>query len=548
MTFLTLVNKFRALKLTIYIQNLLVQYLKSEGYSIPFQNLKERLFSDPDNEVLAITNTLDFFNIENIVANVPKSSLSELPDIFLAELNDNGQSRLALIAKKDNKIKVTVDKGKAIVLSITEFTQKWSGLIIAIEKNKIKNYIDFKISLPKIVFGLLLFLSIAYISLFESNFHRVLIFLLSLFGLLLSAFVIYEKLGINSFVSRFCSFSKKSSCSSVANSKSSKLFSIIDVSDVCIVYFSFLIMSQLFVPYVGLTSVLILLSPIGIIYSLYHQYFTIKKWCPLCLGIASVLIIQFVLNFFFIKVNFDFDILMQSLLLELIIMSALTVSWSYIKSLLVSTIEKNDLRIENLKFRRNHHLFIPYYRELKAMDVSMGTGDIVLGSHNPKVVITAVLSPSCKYCGEAFSNIKKKLEINSNSLQVNVRLLVSSSNTTDNFKVHMAERLLQLFFEEGEATFMTALEDWYSIANVKIWFQKWQRVTNSKYSEVLNKHHKWCQTNHITSSPTIFINGRLIPRIYDSKDIVNFIGPLLEIEKQQTERDSDKIMHAETQP
>lgn len=70
------------------------------NYRITNQDLKERLYSDPDDGVVAITNTLDSFAIVNIVADVPKDSYSELPQSFISQISHNNQFKLALVAKE----------------------------------------------------------------------------------------------------------------------------------------------------------------------------------------------------------------------------------------------------------------------------------------------------------------------------------------------------------------------------------------------------------------------------------------------------------------
>ena len=66
------------------------------------------LLTHPDHpSVKAITDTLDYFGVENLAANVPKDALEQLPKTFLALIKEDNGDELVLVQQKERRIKLT---------------------------------------------------------------------------------------------------------------------------------------------------------------------------------------------------------------------------------------------------------------------------------------------------------------------------------------------------------------------------------------------------------------------------------------------------------
>ena len=78
------------------IVTLLSNYLKRELYSLNQNDLKIQLLSNPDYpSVKSITDTLNYFDIENIAANIPKDAFVQLPNLFLAIIIKDNKTSIA---------------------------------------------------------------------------------------------------------------------------------------------------------------------------------------------------------------------------------------------------------------------------------------------------------------------------------------------------------------------------------------------------------------------------------------------------------------------
>jgi len=511
---------------------ILTEYHKTQEYCIDKKLFKERLLSDPNNIVTSITNTLDYFEVKNIVAGVPKDSLNNLPNSFIAQVSKNNQFNFILIIKKKDKLKIIVNEKNTVLVNKEEFLSNWTGLIVAIEKNvcKPKKKIDSKKIILKTALIICILLAIFYISLITKSFIQTLYLIFSILGFTISFIIVKEKLNLDSVLSKFCTLTKNTDCETVLNSKEARIFGFIDLSDSSIIYFSFITLSFIYNPNNTFFYILSLLSLPLIAYSIYYQKFRIKKWCPLCLSIASILALQFTLTFFnYKKFHFEF----HTIFLYTFFLGILILTWISINPLLIKAQKYNALVIENLTFRRNHHLFLPYYNSLKEIGTDLeNIFNISVGVKTPIINLVSVTNPLCKNCKEAHHVYTRLLQKYPNEIKINFLFLVPNKIREDT-KTKVSERLIQIYHEKGEPLFIKALNEWFTNVNSKDWLIKWGKCTDIKYNTLIEKQVNWCLRNEIMSTPVLIINGKLFPKTYYPKDIENFIEPILEFEKNK---------------
>jgi uncharacterized membrane protein len=500
----------------------------------------EILLSDSNNAIVRITNTLDYFTIKHVVATVPKTAIDQLPEYFIAQVSDGSASNIVFVSKTPTgEIIAQVDENTQVTISKEEFVANWTGFVLAIEKSetaqtikKSKTFI-----LNTILIGCL-FIGLSYIAILTHSLYKIGYMFLSISGFIISGFIIKEKLGLETITSKFCTLSKNTNCQAVLNSKEAILFKDVDLSDISIVYFSFLTIAFMIAPNSLLFFFLSIGSLPAILYSLYYQNFKIRSWCPLCLGIVAVLLLQFLVQLpIYEELHFDY----KTIPLFGCIIGLLIIGWISGKSLLSTKRENKTLRIENLTFRRNHNLFIPYYRSLKKIDTSLaGILPIKIGVSNPIVTLSIITNPLCKMCSEAHKVYMDVLEKYPNEVQITFRFLVPHANPNDT-KTQVSERLMQLYFEDGGEAFIHGYEEWYKKESIEEWFDTWGKCSNVMYNNILKKQVTWCLSQGIDSSPAVLINEKLFPQSYHPTDIANFIEPIITFEKNAIKNNTNNI-------
>ena len=186
----------------------------------------------------AITDTLDYFGIENVAANVPEDSLPSMPTNFLT-LIDKDDPQLVLVVKNNNFVYTYFENTKREKHTFSDFNKIWSKKIIAIGETTKK---DTSALYLKMLGGLLLIGSlVAFLILRDVNWATSFTLLLSNIGLYISLLLVKEKIGYHSeFVHSICTSIANSNCDEVINSKGAMLSKNISLSDASFLYFSIL--------------------------------------------------------------------------------------------------------------------------------------------------------------------------------------------------------------------------------------------------------------------------------------------------------------------
>ena len=165
-------------------------------------------------------------NIENSVAEIPKESLIKLKDPFLAVVANGSQNSLVLAQLLNNE-KLIVDTGNnnSITVTLKEFTDKWNGLVIIIDKKYKKSFRltpnkFLPLLLAATIVSLFILLNINSLNIFLAT-H----FVTSIIGILISTLIIVHELGFNlTILSKVCNLNTNTSCSAVLTSKTAKIY------------------------------------------------------------------------------------------------------------------------------------------------------------------------------------------------------------------------------------------------------------------------------------------------------------------------------------
>ena len=512
--------------------DLIKKYLDLNQYSHLKNDFEESFLSHPDYpSIFAITDTLNLLEIENLAVKIPKEQFNELPELFMAVFNNN----IVLVHKAESSIKIENEKGKQN-LSITEFLNNWNGIILFVEPNP--NNIQINTSDSKtfqFVFAVIALIILSRIY-NQYSYTNYILLATSLLGFILSIFIIQEKLGIkNEIVSKICNINPHSSCDNVIKSTKSQLNKWVSFSDLPLLFFSINVLSILILPQqssfiVGLLS---LISLPFLLYSIWIQKYQIKKWCVLCLSVATVISIQ---SFVFLTTTFilsTFNItLFFGYLFSAVLISTI---WFFIKPIL-ETKFKIELEINELKkFKRNFTIFNFLSKDIPHFDNFNNLEGIQFGNRKADLQVTAILSPSCGHCHKAFDdgfNLASKFP---NKVGFTVLFNLNPENNDNPYKI-IVETLLTLN-NLNEEKAKLALIDWHSHnMELNTWITKWNRETiDMKANEQIIKQYNWCSQNNFNFTPIKIINEKLFPPEYDISELKYFVtnfSEYSEIKKQ----------------
>ena len=91
----------------------------------------------------------------------------------------------------------------------------------------------------------------------------------------------------------------------------------------------------------------------------------------------------------------------------------------------------------------------------------------------------------------------------------------------------VAARLMELSAELCEEELSVAVNQWYGSQDYGGWVKQWGMPHKANSEAALIAQKGWCLKNGLEQTPTLLLNGRVVPHYYQAADLVNFIEPLL---------------------
>lgn len=515
--------------------NYLYEYIEKEFIILDISEFEFQIQSHPDYpSLLAISDTLNFFNIDNIAIKLAFEEMDNLPIRFIAQLfTDLKTQQFYYIEKKGKQFFYTNDK-KSTEISKSELEKRWSGIVLLVEKSEnevaqipIKNYWFLQI------FALVLFLLVLLQN--ETAFTNKLFLVFPIVGILFSVAALKDLFGAKSeLLNNFCNMTASTSCSTVVGSTKWKIFEIVNFSDLSMVFFSSQFLGLLVFLFSGDVATyfaiqkMLLLSAIPVLFlSIYYQKFVEKKWCPICLVIISIVLLE--LSYLFVFQNIAFTISANALVIFGFVFLSVIIIWSALKKLFMQQKEFKEFQLKGIRFMHNYEVF---KNSLMASEKTnyqpLSSGNLIVGNENANLKITLVSNPYCGYCAEAHTLIKYILEKHINSVCVDFRFNFYIEHSNEQIeKVH--QKLVRIYYDNGQEAFLEALHNWFENKDeTKLIVSEKSLITNLKINEILQEQYLMNQVNAISFTPSIMINQHPFPKMYDRKELIHFINDLLE--------------------
>lgn len=486
--------------------------------------------------LLSLSETLTDWSIDNSALQLDDASkLQELPIPFIAHLHKWNGWFVVITDIKEDKI-TYYDSAVGLQYEPLEaFKAKWSGVVLLAETNESsgeENYLtnyhkqnreNLKIPVLSTISVLIALASTLMLGEYFSIIDWILA-ITKLAGLTLSGLLVMKQLGLqNAFAERLCRINDKTSCDTLLNSPASKLWGWLSWADVGLLYFTgslLMLIVSANQPAVGtLLSWLSLLVLPYTIFSVYYQARVAKQWCPLCLGVQVVLMIEG--SIAFIRVQ-SLPTAWQPYSTAVIALLLPVIAWILIRPLLANITESRRQHHELMKLKRNPDLFralLVQQPSLPLMPADLYP--VILGNLDGEHTITLVTNPFCTPCARVHKELSHLLHHNP-EIKVHV---IFSSDGPDGLIMKVAAHIMALDVRQQEA----ALTDWYrqEKKDYQVWAGKHTlRRELTDYMSQAERHGLWCHTVGIKTTPTLFINSNLLSDFYKLEDIRWLISEL----------------------
>lgn len=511
----TVINLLRVLSIKIDSQTITTQLEKHPHYP----------------SLLAISDVLLSFGIKNTAYQIDFDILSTVSGPFIAHTSINGGDFLVIKKIDGGNLVVCGEKWNRRKISFEEFKKVFIGVVLTTQSSKtafVKSTFTTIIpalKVPAIIIGfiLLLLLTLKSANFFATiNWQVVVLFILKMVGLATSILLLIQSIDTsNPLVQILCQNTGKTNCSAVLSSKAAKIFEWLTWSEVGFFYFAGTWLLTIF----GAGShfmfwtlaILNLISLPYTVYSIYYQAHIAKQWCVLCCTVQALLWVEFaVLLKTFLKPirhmeSGDFEMVCICLLVPILI-------WISLKPVFLNQQQLASLKQQLRKFKFNSELFNKILIDQPKYVQPDGDWSIALGNVEANSVVTMISNPYCPPCAKMHENLETLLKKNGN---IQARLVFTAGNNDDDKRTVVSRHLMALNELSDKNIIKNALSDWYQQKqkDYVAWAKMYPVHLDETNFDKLKKQYNWCQMAEITATPTILLNGYLLPEIYQVTDL-----------------------------
>lgn len=517
-----------------YCEDAVIHFCRYLGLKITSGSIIQNLQEHPDYpSLVSVGDVLNDFGVASVCLKAPISKLENLPMPFLAHLDNKSFPHSLFVpvyGKNEGGYKLYNPQTKLVEYWDTDsFSKSYLNVVLIPElsdNSGEKNYdILHKYERRKLIKSYLIYLIlpilatiICVINLLVNpigiHIYPIFFTLLSVVGSIVCLLIVSYDIDKNIFAAKkVCQINTKTSCLSVLSSKGAKILGE-SWGNIGFVYFT-AISFMLLVTGIANPSVLKIIGLFTLcalpftLYSIYYQAKIIKQWCPLCLFIQGILLLQFIVaysgNLYAHIIPHNEFIFYLSTIIICFILIYLSVHES------VNMLKENkQIKANNLELKRLKNNPVFFKNILENQDFTQNIPSdlgINIGELDAPFKIVKVCNPFCDHCAKAHSVIDELIDRNENlSLQI---IFTSTDNNNDIRKAPVAHLLAIASSSKGIEVIKPALNDWYGASS-----KDYNRFS-SKYplkdvlecqDEGIRKMDDWCKTEKITFTPKFYIS------------------------------------------
>lgn len=510
----------------------LFKYLKAENISLDKNEFEYQFNSHPDfPSLLAISDTLSFFNISNAAFRVLADDIGQLPNTFLASIKNGHEQFISFVEKKEDFfIYSEKDNSGQSKMTENELKTVWNEVVLLAEGSNDILAGKKKQGFAKVLLIPFVILSAVLLYFIIPRLQIAFFYVFPLMGLFLSIVALQELFNTkNELFDKFCNIASNTSCESVLKSTKWELLKKFSFSDLGMLFFSSQIIALTLFSLKSLTigffqlQLILLICALPVMgLSIYYQAYIEKKWCPICLTIIGVIIAELI--FVILTIDITFTAIAG---IELIIygfaFSLVALIWFPLKKNLEHLNELKAFEIKANRFKRNYGIFIKMLKSSQEFDIPIAP--IRFGNPAASVELSIVTSPFCGHCKAPQFMLKNLLDKFKDELCVSMYYNVNPKHKR---LMDFSKYLIYLANNNGKEAYYKAMDFWYQENDDNIWLSKYETIKEtSKIESLLNSQQPWFAENAINFTPFVLINGYKYPSEYDLSDLPYFIEELL---------------------
>jgi len=487
--------------------------------------------------LLGLSKMLSDFGVENAGTRIAdkENDLFRIECPFIAHTGAD----FVVVYKIENDKVHYLRNGKEIAITVEQFIQSWSGVILLAEPTPNSGEPDYQEHRKKelwdiaqkailILAGILLFgIACLFINpLILQSFSYSILLSINLIGVYTGYLLVLKQMHIHSqYADKICSLFSKSDCNNVLESDAAKLWGVFGWSEIGLGYFASNVLLLLFLPHtVYLLALLNILTLPYAFWSIWYQRVKARQWCPLCLLVQVLLWGIFIINCLFDNIRLDLITWDWIFLKDLLFVGSVYVGSVFGLNLLIPALGKGNqierTRQEINAIKANEEVFRTFLTQQPYYEVSKADSQILLGKPDALLQITIFTNPFCNPCAMMHIRVEKLLkDTKRNSC---IQYIFSSFQPDLNFANNY---LIAAYLEKEQQEFECIISDWFEKGKpLKEAFFKDLHLdmTNPEIEVEFQKHEAWKEKTQLRATPTILVNGYKLPDNYKIEDLRYF--------------------------
>lgn len=475
--------------------------------------------------LLGLSQMLDAYQIENIGVNAEKKAetIRDIQLPFLACVSN----RFVIVTHLTNDKISYLFEDNNITISVENFLKIWSGdilLFAATDESQEPEYSKHLRStilnrIQVFLSGMALFFVFVWVCFNNWNTYDNGVFCQMLVnGIGIALCIPLMRVQINNkdaFAKKVCSLlSDKSKCNEVTNSPASKLFGV-SLSSYGMAYFTvnllFLLAYPAILPSVSLINLFVL--PFTL-WSIWYQVSRLKELCSLCIGVQICIWLIFVVNLGSRQLfYFDFVEIALTCCGYLVALFGIH-TYSQFK-----IVQKEAVQYTHQLYaiKLNFSVFNILLQEQSHYEINTDIG-LMVGNPNSTNIVTVISNPHCDPCSRLHPTIVDLL--NQSNIDFRIQFILTSFSKELEASCHL---WIAMYQNSSSGQFMEFIDTWYSDGRYSYpkYYHKYASfINNNKVKEAYMQQTDWLEKTQITNTPTVLVNGFLLPEQYELEDLI----------------------------
>lgn len=453
-----------------------------------------------------------------------KDEIEKLGTPFIAEL---AHDYVLVKAVSSEHVKFEI-YGEASAMSLDDFKNSWDGHVLLCYSDAKSIEPDYKthkrsetlsrLEVPAIAMCLLFLLGLAAYGHPVPSWPEAMVIILSLFGLALSLMLLSQQLRVQSrFVESVCHAFRKSSCNNVLETKAAKVFGRYSWSEIGVSYF--VVNTVCLLASADLTPILAYIAAPAVLYSFWSIWYQrhISQWCPLCVMVQAVIILQFVA---YLTAGFYYQPFVPEISSILFVLAAY-IAVALLLNKFLSVLGRSR-QLDQARWEYNHlKLDDKIFKSLLLAEKEVPTegSSILFGNEKAKYRVTIFSNPYCNPCAAMHKRLQKLVDAGDFLIQYYFTSFKSEWNNINKLMIAAHQQL-------GPDKTWEAFNQWYDKGKFKqeAFFKDFlldpgDAAVNAEFEA----HENWRKETGLDATPTVIVNGHLLPGDYTVDDLTYFV-------------------------